>query len=231
MNKSFGAVLFLLASMASAVAQTAPASSGPPTTVLHLSETAERAVPRDRLRVVLAAEATNRDAAKLQAEINRRMSAALARVKAEPDVEAATEGYSVYQEHNGKTPPLWHGSQSLSLRGKDFGDVLGLVGTLQQEGLVVTGLAPELSSEARKAVEDELTDTALARLRRRAEHIASGLGAKIASYRDLRIGNAGVPPVPFYAMARAAAAPAAPVAEPGTATVSVTVSADIALTP
>jgi uncharacterized protein len=232
MNKSFAAVLLIVASIAPAAAQTASSSSAASTTVLHLSETAEREVPRDRLRVVLAVEATDRDAVKLQADINRRMSAALARAKTAPDVEAATEGYSVYQEHNPKTPALWHGSQSLSLRGTDFGHVLGLVGALQQEGLVVTGLAPELSSEARKAVEDALTDTALARLRRRAEHIASGLGAKIASYRDLRIGNAGVPPVPFYAMARAAAAPAvAPVAEPGTATVSVTVSADIALTP
>jgi uncharacterized protein len=233
MNKPFAAALFLLAAIAPAAAQTAPASSAASATVLHLSETAEREVPRDRLRVVLAVEATNRDAAKLQAEINRRMSAALARAKTAPDVEAETEGYSVYQEHNPKTPPLWHGSQSLSLRGKDFGHLLGLVGALQQQGLIVTGLAPELSSEGRKAVEDALTDTALARLRQRAAHIAAGFGAKIVAYRDLRIGNAGVPVVPFYAMAAAAAAPArsAPAAEPGTATVSVTVSAEIALTP
>jgi predicted secreted protein len=214
---------------APAAAQTAPAAT---MTVLHLSETAQREVPRDRLRVELAAQAVDANASKVQAEINRRMTAALARIKSVPDIAVETQGYSVYEERNDKGPTSWHGSQSVAVTGKDFGAVLALVGTLQQDGLIVQGMTPELSREARQAVEDELTDVALQRLRRRADHIAAGLGAKVDMFRDLHIGNAAPPsPVPLRAMMamKGSAAAPPPVAEAGEATVSVTVSADIAL--
>lgn len=224
------ALLVLPALAGSANAQTPPAQSN--ATVLHLTETAERSVPRDRLRVQLAAEVTDADAAKVQGEINRRMSAALARIKAAPDIMLETNGYSVYQENPGKTPPRWHGSQSIALVAKDFAPLLALVGTLQQDGLVTTGLAPELSRDARQSVEEELTDEALARLKKRADHIAAGLGAKVDIYRDLRIGNAATPQPMMRAMnvtgGISESAPS-PVAEPGATVVSVTVQADIAL--
>ncbi|HKT18344.1 MAG TPA: SIMPL domain-containing protein [Stellaceae bacterium] len=220
--------LMAAAAAVPAAAQTAPAAST--TTMLHLSETAERNAPNDRLRVQLAAEYADRDATKVQAEINRRMGAALKQIKATPDIAVETEGYSVYEERSDKAPPQWHGSQTISLTAKDFAQLLSLVGGLQQDGLVVKGMAPELSREARRAVEDSLTDEALGRLRQRAAHIAATLGTKVAGMREVRIGNAASPPVPLRAMAMARAMPA-PVAEPGEAKVSVTVSADIALTP
>lgn len=225
------AAIFLLAFLAPAAAQ--PASASRPTTLLHLTETAERSVPRDRLRVVLAAELTDRDAAKVQAEINRRMNKALTRIKATPGIAVDTQGYNVYEERGEHGPSRWHGSQSLSLTAEDFAKLLTLVGALQQDGLVVKGLAPELSRAARRGVEDQLTDEALARLKARAAHIAARLGAKVESYRELRIGNLGVPPSPLRAMAvmAEARAPLPPVAEAGEATVSVTVSAEIVLSP
>ncbi|MGH7033865.1 MAG: SIMPL domain-containing protein [Stellaceae bacterium] len=217
---------------APAAAQTAPAAAN--MTVLHLSETAQRGVPRDRLRIELAAQAVDANASKVQAEINRRMAAALARIKSAPDIAVETQGYSVYPEHSDKGPTRWHGSQSVALTGKDFGAVLVLVGALQQDGLIVQSMTPELSREARLAVEDELTDVALQRLRRRAEHIAADLGTKVETFRDLHIGNAAPPPpVPLRAMMamKGSAAAPPPVAEAGEATVSVSVSADIALAP
>jgi predicted secreted protein len=201
-------------------------------TVLHLSETAQRNVPRDRLRVDLAAEVTDPDAAKVQAEINRRMNAALARIKAVPDIAVETNGYSVYQDRPDKGPTQWHGSQAISLTAADFAKLLALVGNLQQQdGLVVRGLAPELSREARQSVEDELTDTALARLQKRAERVATGLGTRVDRFRDLTIGNVAAPPVPLRAMVAAVAPMPAPppIAEPGEATVSITAQADILL--
>lgn len=230
------ALLLIAAGMVTARAQ-APVTQNPATpnnvSVLHLTETAERLVARDRLRADLAADVTDPDAAKVQAEINRRMSAALQRIKAVPDLQVETNGYSVYQERPEKAPPRWHGSQSVSVTAKDFAPLLALVGTLQQEGLVVRGLIPLLSREARQATEDELTATALDRLQKRAARIATQLNSKIDLYRDVRVGNAAAPgPVP---MMRAAAAPSSfspappPVAEPGETQVSVTVEADIVL--
>jgi predicted secreted protein len=203
--------------------------------VLHLSETAQRNVPRDLLRANLAAEFSDSDPTKVQAEINRRMTAALARIKAQPDIAVETTGYSVQRELPDKAPPRWHGSQSLSLTGKDYAALLALVGVLQAQGLVVVGLTPELSPDARRALEDSLTDTALTRLQQRAARVAATLGTKVQGYRDVEIGNASPSPPPFRAMALAAAPMSAsmppPVAEPGEETVSVTVTMQIDLAP
>jgi predicted secreted protein len=229
-RQSAMALLIALAvSIAPAVAQTPVVSNA---TVLHLTETAERNVARDRLRVELAVEISDPDAAKVQAEINRRMMAALALVKSAPDIAVETDGYTVYQDRPANALPRWHGSQSVSLVGKDFTALLALVGTLQQNGLVITGLAPELSHEAEQSVEDALTDSALARLQQRAAHIAASLGAAVDAFRDVRVGDAGAPQPIMRAMAMAggmsqSASP--PVAEAGEATVRVMVQADIAL--
>jgi len=215
-----------------AAAQTSDASTA--STILHLSEMAQRDVPRDRLRVELAAQSIDTNAAKAQAEVNRRMTAALVRIKSVPDVASETEGYSVYSERSDKGPLRWHASQSVVLTAKDFAGLLTLVGALQQDGLIVQNMTFELSRDAREAIEQELTDSALQRLRQRADHVAAELGVRVERFRDLQIGNAGMPPpVPLRAMAAMTAAPAAlpPAAEAGNATVSVTVSADIALTP
>src|SRR3974390_1245604 len=166
-------LIALAAPAASAFAQAPPAPSD--ATVLHLTETAQRNVPRDRLRIELAVELIDPDAMKLQAEINRRMNAAITGVKAVPDITLETNSYFVTQDNPGKTPPRWHGLQSLSIAGKDFAKLLTLAGALQQEGLAMRELSPELSREAQQSVEEALTDEALARVRQRADHIAATL--------------------------------------------------------
>ena len=201
--------------------------------VLHLSETAQRDVPRDLLRATLAAEATDIDAGKVQVEINQRMTTALARIKQVAGISVETSGYSVYRETPDKQAPRWHGIQTVALTSKEFGALLTLTGTLQQQGLVVQSLAPDLSREARQSVEDALTDEALTRLRQRAERVAAAAGVKLQGIRALTVGNVNAPPPiiqPFMRAMAAAAAPP-PVAEPGNATVSVTVSAEFALAP
>jgi len=217
-------------------AQTLPPRPAPSDqSVLHLSETAQRDVPRDLLRATLAAESTNVDAGKVQAEINQRMTAALARIKQVAGISVETGGYNVYRETPDKQPPRWHGSETLILTSKEFGALLTMTGALQQQGLVIQSLAPDLSREARQSVEDSLTDEALTRLRQRAERIAASAGVKLHGIHTLSVGNVNAPPPiiqPFMRVMAAAAAPAPPpVAEPGNATVSVTVSAEFALAP
>lgn len=229
-------VAFAVATSIRAEAQTPPAalpaSSGQ--TILHLNETSERDVPRDLLRATLSAEASNPDAGKVQAEINQRMAAALVRIKQVPNITVETTGYGVYRDTPDKAPPVWHGSQSVTLTGKDFAALLGLVGTLQQQGLVTQNLASDLSRDARQSVEDALTNEALTRLRQRADRIATTLDEKVAGLRSVTVGNVNPPPPVFRAMAMVpsvSSSMAPPVAEPGSAPVSVTVEADIALAP
>jgi predicted secreted protein len=231
------ATFALAASLFALPVLAAPASPPPPDdglTVLHLSEAADRAIRRDRLRVQLRVEATAANAKQVQAEINRRMASALTKVKAVAGIKPETGSYSVYEERQQNVPSRWRGVQSLSLLDHDFAELLTLVGDLQNDGLAVSALAFELSPEAARAAQDELTNEALNRLRERAERIAMELHLSFQRYRDVRVGNVGGErPVPLRAMAMAADAKQAapPVGEAGDAMVQVSVDADVVLGP
>ena len=231
------ALSVLVAAMAApALAETPPPTGNDATTVLHVVARSERMIKRDRLTAELRVEASNADPGRLQAEINRRMAAALERANAATGVTATTGGYHVYEQPpNPASPnragaPGWHGMQSLLLQARDSAALLELAGTLQQEGLALSSLAYELAPETARAAEDELTAEALARLRQRAERIAADLGLIVERIRDLQVGNAdGAQPQPRPSFMMAGRAAAAPVAEPGDATVSVSASAEVLL--
>ncbi len=221
------ASILLSPPLAAAEKAAAPADDA---TVLHLTEQAQRMVPRDRLRAVLRIDSTDADAATLQAAINRRMQAAVARAKTVAGISLSTGGYFVYQERPEGEPPRWHGSASLTLVSRDAAPLLILIGGLQQDGLAISGLTYELTPEAVRSAEDALTAEALTRLKERGQRIADDLGMAVGRLRDVRVGNAtGEAPVP-HILARSKVSPAAtPVAQPGEAAVTVTVSAEIEL--
>lgn len=228
----------VLALGASVIAHPAGAGSTEPSpdagfTVLHLSESADRAVRRDRLRAQLRVETTGATPKQVQADVNRRMASALDRVKSVAGIKPETGGYSVYEERQQNVPTRWHGSQGLILLDRDFAELLTIVGDLQNDGLAVSSLAFELTPEAARGVQNDLTSEALKRLSDRAERIAADLRLNIMRYRDIRVGNvSGDRPIPIRAMTMAAAAPAPPpVAEAGDTTVQLSVDADIVLGP
>jgi predicted secreted protein len=226
------AVLALVVLPTLAVAQTPPSLPGD-ATLLHLSDRAERPVTRDVLEATLRVEGVDDEAAKLQAALNRHMTAAVARAKSVAGVIVATDGYWVYRDapQNGGR---WRGSATLSLRSQDSAALLALAGALQQDGLVMQSLGYELRPETARTVEDELAAEALGRLKVRAARIAETLGLAVERIRDLRVGNAtgAEPPMPRFAAQAATAAEAPPpAAEPGEATVAVTVDAEVVLVP
>jgi uncharacterized protein len=208
-----------------AFGQTAPAP-----TVLHLTQTAESKVVRDLLRVELRVEETGPEAFVVQAAINRRMAAALARVRQVMGVAVETGSYEVGQEEPTHGPSPWRGSQSLILTGTAADTVLKLAGALQSQGLLMSSMAYEVSPETVRGAEEDLTAAALAGLAERAAAIAERLHLAVLGYRDLRVGNAetGTPPMPRFA---AAMAMAAPVAAPGEAVIRLDVEAEVLLGP
>jgi uncharacterized protein len=205
------------------------------TTVLHLTQTAQRQMKRDRVRAELRAEAVGSDPRHVEADINRLMAAALAQAKGVSGIAVETSGYSVYEENQTNAPSRWRGSQGLMLEGGDVGAILALVGDLQAKGLAMSGLGFELSPAAAREAEDELTSEALKRLRERAEKVAGDLQLSVVRLSDIRVGNAvgeRPPPRPMMrSLAMSAPAAPPPVAEGGDATVDVTVQADIVLAP
>jgi predicted secreted protein len=201
----------------------------PRMTVLHLNQTAERTIIRDLLRIELRVEETGGDARSVQAEINRRMAAALGRARQVQGVRVETGSYNVSEERPQNAPARWRGSQSLILIGKDADSMLKLAGALQSDGLSTSSLGYGVSPETVRGAEEDLTAEALAALDHRASSIADHMHLTVVRYRDLRVGNAetGGQPVPRFA----AMAAAAPVAEPGEAVVRVTIEAELLLAP
>jgi uncharacterized protein len=198
------------------------------TTVLHLSQTAERMVLRDLLRIDLRVEETGADPLAIQTAINRRMTAALDRAHQVQGVRVETGSYGVGEERPQSGPSRWRGSQSLILRGKAADAALKLAGALQSDGLLMSSMAYEASPETVRGAEEDLTAEALGALDRRAASIAENMHLAVLRYRDLRVGNAETEgrPVPRFAVAAMAAAP---VAEPGEATIRVTAEAELLL--
>lgn len=229
-------MLLSLATVGLAAAPVLAADTSAPNsiTVIRLTERAERLIARDHLRAALAVEATAPQAAQVQAEINRRMEAALAKAKSVSTVKAETGGYSVYPERNPGKPTVWHGQQTLNLQSDAPADLLQLVGDLQSQGLNTQGLTFEVKDETLRQAQDGLTADALAQLRKRAEAVAGDLGMSLQQIRDVTVGNAegaARPPMPMMMRAAGAAPPPTPVAEPGDAEVSVTVQAEVWLSP
>jgi len=198
------------------------------TTVLHLSQTAERSVLRDLLRIDLRVEEMGPDALTVQTAINRRMAAALDRAHQVQGVQVETGSYSVGEERPQTGPSHWRGTQSLILRSKAADAALKLAGALQSDGLLMSSMAYEASPEVVRGAEEDLTAEALAALDRRAASIADKMHLSVLRYRDLHVGNAETEgrPVPRFA---AMAAMAAPVAEPGEAMIRVTIEAELLL--
>jgi uncharacterized protein len=197
-------------------------------TTLKLTESAQRAVKRDRLRAELRVEESGADPKRVQAEINRKMAAALEQARMVPAARVETGGYTVYREQPKNSGPIWRGQQSIALIGTAFDDVLSLAGALQQAGLVFSGMSFDLRPETARALEAELTAAAIARLQERAKHVAGELGLDVVRIREMRVGNAlGDRPRPMMRMEMGAAAP--PVAEAGEQIVEVSVEADVLL--
>ena len=197
-------------------------------TVLHLSQTAERSVLRDLLRIDLRVEETGADPLAIQSSINRRIAAALDRAHQAQGVRVETGSYGVNEERPQTGPSRWRGSQSLILRSKASDAALKLAGALQSDGLLMSSMAYEASPEVVRGAEEDLTAEALAALDRRAASIADKMHLSVLRYRGLHVGNAETEgrPVPRFA---AMAAMAAPVAEPGEAMIRVTIEAELLL--
>jgi uncharacterized protein len=226
-NRLSGVLLLGLLTLAPLPALAQPAE--PASTVLHLSQTAERRVMRDLLRVELRVEETGSDPLALQAAVNRRMAVAVERARQVQGVEVETGNYEVNEEQPPNAPHRWRASQSLILTGKAADAVLKLAGTLQSDGLLMSSMTYEVSPETVRGAEEDLTAEALAGLAQRASSVADRVHLSVLRYRDLRVGNAetGGQPVPRFA----AMAMAVPVAQPGEAVIRVTVSADLLLGP
>ena len=202
----------------------------PSAPAVSVTASATTSVANDRMFAWLRAEVDNADAVRASADVNARIGKAIARAKATPGVEVKTSGYSSYQVTD-KAITRWRVQQSISLESGDFAVLAALLTKLQSDdALVLSGMSFGVSNDARRKVEDALTQEAIKGWQARAQSASKALG-----FDAWRVGHVNVMtgdpmrPQPMMRMA-AAAGGAAPVnAEGGNTDVTVTVSGDALL--
>jgi predicted secreted protein len=213
--------------------QLALADEAPRYNQISLSAEVSEQVSNDTMHVTLNTYGEHRDAAQLAAQINRDMAWALALVKTQPGVKAASGSYQTWPltSKDGRTTTGWRGQQSLELESKDSEQLGKVTGDLQ-ERLKISDMNFTVSDDKRNSVENRLIDNALDAFEARAQIIASNL--KAGSYRivSINIGSSSQPPPVLYqprvAMATMEADSAVAV-ESGESEVAVNVSGTIEL--
>jgi len=203
-------------------------------TEVHLDQSAQKTVSRDRLRADLRAEAQGTDSRAVQDEVNRKMGAALAAARKVSGVTVQSGGYSVYRDQDPKSAQLWHASQGITLISKDFDTILKLCGDLQGDGLLMSGLRFFLAPETLRGAQSELTAQALSGLKDRAAEIAADLGMEVKQIKQIMVGNAvegfdGPRPMMRMAAPAAITPVTPPDAQAGDSTISVQVTAELVL--
>jgi predicted secreted protein len=205
-------------------------------TLVNLSASERMTLPQDLLTAALRIEARGAEPRKVQDDINKAMTKALALAKAVPTVKTSTGGYQVYEQRLERNVRVWQGQQTVQLESKDSAALLDLAGKLQGAGFAVSGLNWSLSPERAESVRDELLVKALGNLKAKAALVARTLGKSGYELTDVNLDGAPQP-VPMYRAVRmemamaADGAVAAPVAEAGETEVVVGVSARALLKP
>lgn len=211
----------------------------PPANVLTLSAEASAEVPQDLLAITLQVVREGSDAATVQSQLRQVLDAALAEARKAQrpgQLDVRTGGFSLYP----RTAPKgnisgWQGQAELVLEGRDLPAISALAGRLP--GLNVVRVGFGLSREARERVAAEVSAEAIAKFRQRAAGYAQQFGFAGWSVREVSISGGDVgpsAPVPMFRVARAMAAAPADESQPveaGRATVSVTVSGSIQMSP
>lgn len=207
-------------------------------TILSVSATGTASAEPDEAIANFEIQATNPQAAAAQAEVNQAVAKALAQAKGVSGVMVSTGSYNTYStmpDH--QTKPEFTAQQSLTLIQPATGGVpdaafSALLGKLQADGLLLTGLSGGLSASGTNKLRTEATHNALVQLRSDASNIADTLHKKVGALQTLNVDTNGgnVPPIGPRFMAMAASAPP-PQSAPEHINVSVRVSAKIDLDP
>jgi predicted secreted protein len=191
-----------------------------------------REVENDWATARLSAMAEGKEPAAVASEVNARMERALARAKKEKGIEVESGGYMTQPIYDANRIVRWQASQELRLESADVDRLSKLIGTLQEEELLLSGIEFSVKRETRESLQDELTLEALRKFRARADLVTKGMTGAGWSLIALSVGQGGGQP--YFRAMRADAGPmmkeaAAPAFEAGKSELSVTVDGTIEL--
>jgi predicted secreted protein len=231
--KSFRTAVLIL--IPAAVLAASPAAWAQ--TDLTIAATGQVSIPPDEANATLTAQAQDVSAAKAQAEVNTAMAKALALANKEAGVKAVTTGYSTYTvTPDNNAPQKFAVQQTLQLSikapaGVPSADFSNLLGTLQQDGLLLNALSGDLSDDGQRQAQQAAIADALTQIQGQAAGIAANLHEQVGAIKSLNVNAASNPgPRPMMAMAAKFDAAPAPQSAPDNVQVTANVTADIELT-
>ncbi|WP_218459929.1 SIMPL domain-containing protein [Rickettsia sp. TH2014] len=239
--KTFLTVAFVLFSFQTVAGQNQDSSKKQDdSSYLNIYVTQQMDVQEDLLISSVRIEKDGVDPKSVQNEINSIMAAAI-KIAKQPDINVSTGQYNIYQydeEQNTSNKEKkvkkkkWRGTQVLSLQSKSPEVLLSVIRQLQNEGLLIQSLNYTLSNDKRDAIRNSMIESAIAKLKQQAMRVAKALGQEYSRFTMINVdtGLGARPPMPIYRNAIPALGVMSdvammPSAEPGTSTVSITVSA------
>ena len=189
---------------------------------------AVREVANDWAMARMTVQAEGKQAAEVAAEVNRAMKQTMERAKLASGIEVWSGGYSTSPVYDDGQVVRWRASQVLVLESSDPDGLSRLIGELQSESLLLSGIDFSVRRETRQSLEDELIRESLSRFRQRAKLVAEGLGAEQWSVGKVEVGTASTP-VFHRERAMAFKSAPAPSFSPGTSEIRVTASGTVRL--
>lgn len=192
-----------------------------------------REIANDWVTARLSVMSEGKDPARVASEVNAAMKQALETAKPFEQVELQSGAYVTQPVYDDGKVVRWRAQQELRLESSDVDALSELIGTLQSDAVLLSGISFSVRRVTRKALEDEMIEDALGQFRARAKLIARGMGAKDWSLIQVSVGSTGGAPHRVMMerdtmmMSRASAAP--PAFEAGTSEVRVQVSGTVEL--
>ena len=155
---------------------------------------ARREVANDWATARFSVLAEGKDPAIVAESVNKQMASALAKAKRTKGVEVRSGAYMTQPIYDDGRVVRWRARQELRVESGDVDRLSKLIGVLQGDSVLLSGIDFSVRPETRVAIEDELIEEALAAFRARATLIAKGLEASSWSLISLSVGRTGGAP-------------------------------------
>jgi len=231
MNKT---ISVLCVATAFAFTSLAQAHEDPETGRVSLQAQTSMEIDNDTMRVVLFVEDEDANPARLADSVNKLVADAVKIARTETKVKMKTGRYQTFPVYDKTRIVRWRARSELQLESTEFKSLSDLIGRLQST-MKLGGVDFSVSPEVRKQIEDDLTASAIAEFKRKADLVAQGFGARGYKVKEASVNSdGGAPPMPRPMMAYAksavtADAVQAPTVEAGTSRINVSVNGTILL--
>ena len=195
-----GLLLAVTAAGSQAWAQNAGNTAQRPMNVVQLAAQGVVQVKQDWMTATLSSTKDGRDAATVQAQLQKAVEAAMTTLRADAQaglMEVSTGNFSISPRYgnNGKVEG-WQGQADIVLQGRDFVRITQSAAKVQD--MTLSGMGFGLSREAREKVEGEAQAKAIENFRQRATAISKSFGFAGYSVREVSVNasGGGVRPMP-----------------------------------